>query len=53
MDDHLFFVQKIWKSGRQGAWLGIAFAKAFDSTSHALLGFFWNSWACQRRGVRL
>ena len=28
------------KSGRQGAWLGIDFTKAFDSTSHALLGFF-------------
>ena len=40
MDDHLSSVQKIWKSGRQGAWLSIDFAKAFDSTSHALLGFF-------------
>ena len=37
MDDHLLLVQNIWKSGRQGAWLNIDFAKAFDSTSHALL----------------
>ena len=39
MDDHLFSSQK--KSGHQAAPRAIPY---WD--------FFWNSWACQRRGVR-
>ena len=40
MEGHFFETQRIWKSERQGAWLSIDFAKAFDSTTHCLLQFF-------------
>ena len=40
MERHVFSVNRIFKSGRQGAWLRMKLAKAFDSTSHTLLQFF-------------
>ena len=40
MDGHLASVQALWKSDAQGAWLRIDLSKAFDSTSHELMGMF-------------
>ena len=40
MDDHLHAVHSIWRGQEEGAWLGIDFSKAFDSTSHCLMSAF-------------
>ena len=40
MDDHLHAVHSIWRGREEGAWLGIDFSKAFDSTSHCLMSAF-------------
>ena len=40
MEAHLQDVQQIWNPGRDGTWLSIDFAKAFNSTSHDLLYVF-------------
>ena len=37
---HLLSVHSQWRKGTSGVWLSLDFAKAFDSTNHALLGDF-------------
>ena len=37
---HLLLVHSQWRNGTSGVWLSLDFAKAFDSTNHALLGDF-------------
>ena len=40
MEDHLHAVHSLWRGLEEGAWLGIDFSKAFDSTSHCLMSAF-------------
>ena len=37
---HLLLVHSQWRQGTSGVWLSLDFAKAFDSTNHAVLGDF-------------
>ena len=42
-DDQLFFVQKMWKSGRQGAWLRIDLQRPLTPRAMPYRDSFWKS----------